>query len=274
MILNKNDKLTTRSIVLVQCDFKVSTKCKKVYKKTYRNVLKSRTLNNEKDRCQYCFNSSTKIGEQNYNFKYPKNESFFEKIDSEIKAYLLGWVAGDGCLKKDGLYLSVHKKDVEICELFLKHLSPQSKIKYRNYDNTANIVINSVQIVRDLCDHLQVDIGKKSDKITLPKMSDNLTWAFIRGLIDSDGTINTTDSKRTTPTCGYCSMSSTIKQQITDFCAKYDIDFYKSGFSIYCCGFNAINFMSAIYDNSSFSLSRKRSLYEYWKNWTPRKKKI
>lgn len=246
--------------------------------KTWQHRLTNIDAENKKKAtcavCGDCFNSLTKVGKQNFNFKYEKNESFFELIDSELKAYLLGWVAVDGCLKKDGFYLSVHRKDIEVCELFLKHLSPESKIKYRDYYNTANIIINSVQMVHDLCRHLQVNVGKKSHKIVLPDLSEELIWSFIRGLVDSDGTINSVTSKRTSPTCGYCSMSSTIKEQILTLCKKSDIYLYKSGFSIYCCGKNAIKFMSKLYDNSSYSLSRKKNLYNYWKTWIPRKKQV
>lgn len=251
--------------ILVECDFKVTKKCKGTYLKCYKNILIGRKTTNGKDRCIACFNSLTKTGKQNYNFKYVKNDSFFELIDSELKAYLLGWVAGDGCLKKDGLYLSVHKKDVEICELFLKHLSPESKIKYRNYDNTANIIVNSVQIVKDLCRHLKVDIGKKSDKIVLPDLSNELLWPFLRGVFDSDGSIHRIDSKAGRAECNYCSTSQMIREQIKKLCQEYGINCHISKFNVVWRRKQAITFLDKLYDNASFALSRKKELYKLWK---------
>jgi hypothetical protein len=257
--------------VLIECDFHTSPKCKGKYYKVYKNVLKCQANNGGKDRCNFCFNTLTKQGADNYNFKYVKDESFFENIDSELKAYLLGWVAGDGCIKKDGLYLSVHEKDVEIVDLFRNTISPNCRKFYRDYDHTVNIIINSVKIVASLCKHLKVDVGKKSHKISLPDISNELLIHFIRGLIDSDGWVSTltTTSITRSPQCNYCSMSDIIKSQIIDFCTLQEIKCCKSGFVIRWWGKHALKFLSMIYDNSNYRLSRKYELYKDWSSWVP-----
>ena len=70
MIISNKQKFRTDEKVLVECDFKISLKCKGVYFKIYKNILKCRENNEGKDRCQYCFNAITKSGKNNYNFKY------------------------------------------------------------------------------------------------------------------------------------------------------------------------------------------------------------
>jgi len=233
--------------VLIECDFKASPKCKGRYRKVYKNVVKCQANNNGKDCCQYCFNTLTKRGSNNYNFKYDKDESFFDNIDSELKSYLLGWVAGDGCIKKDGLYLSVHKKDVEIVDLFRNSISPNCRKFTREYDNTVNIIVNSV------------------------KISDDLLIYFIRGIMDSDGSINKIDSKNTSPGCNYCSMSEVIRHQIFDFCNRKEIKcgMCKSMPIIIWTGNNAIKFLDMIYKDSNFHLKRKYDLYKDWSSWVP-----
>jgi hypothetical protein len=257
--------------VLIECDFKASQKCKGRYTKVYKNAVKCQANNNGKDCCIYCFNTLTKQGTDNYNFKYEKDESFFDNIDSELKAYLLGWVAGDGHIKKDGLYLSVHKKDIEISNLFRDSIAPNCKQFFRDYDNTVNIRINSVKIVHSLCKALRVSVGKKSHKISLPDISDDLMIHFIRGLIDSDGSVSTltAKSKNRSPNCNYCSMSEIIKNQIVEFCKIKGITCSKTGHSVVWWGACAISFLSMIYDNSSYKLTRKYDLYIDWSSWVP-----
>ena len=45
------------------------------------------------------------------------NHSYFEIIDSEDKAYFLGFIYADGCLvtnKRSSLYIKIHTKDQHI----------------------------------------------------------------------------------------------------------------------------------------------------------------
>lgn len=48
--------------------------------------------------------------------KYSLNESYFEKIDSEEKAYFLGFLFSDGSVSKYSLNLSLAEVDKEILE--------------------------------------------------------------------------------------------------------------------------------------------------------------
>jgi len=267
MILTNKIKFNKEEKVLIQCDFNFSPKCKRTYYKIYKNVLDGRVNNNGMDRCIQCFNSMTKCGENNFNFKYHKNDSFFEIIDNELKAYLLGWVAGDGCLKKDGLYISVHPMDVAILELFRDTLCHDKKISYRKDDNTVNLIINSVKIMKDLCKHLKLkSYGKKSYDINFPDLNRELLISFIRGLIDSDGSIKSI-GKGTGPSCVYCSMSEKIKTQLIDFCSNENIKCVKSEHSVIFSGKNAMLFMDLIYNNSNYHLIRKKSMYKLWTTW-------
>lgn len=274
VLLDNRVFIRTDERILIECDFKISPKCKKQYLICFKNMIKVRKNNDGKDRCCFCFNSMTKTGNQNYNFKHIKNETFFEKIDSEIKAYLLGWVAGDGSLKKDGLYLEIHKLDYEIINLFRNFICPTATVLPPNLNNikrknTIKLIINCVKLVNDLCKALKIGIGKKSYKIVLPNLSDELMWHFIRGLYDSDGYICNITTKQTAPVCNIASMSDKIRNQIADFCLKYNIKSYISRTFIGFNGKNAINFMKMLYVNSNFSLTRKRCLYKIWNTWIP-----
>lgn len=271
MILTKEPKngFITTDKVLIRCDFNLSKKCKGTYIKNYRNVLKCKENNNGLDRCCYCFNTQTKSGQQNYNFKYDKISNYFSKIDSELKAYLLGWVAGDGSIKIDGLYFSIHPVDIEILFLIQKNISPDSPITYRQDDNTVNIKIHSVEIVDDLCKILKVKPGKKSHIISMPKINKKLIRHFLRGLFDSDGSIPDIFGLNTNPNINLSSTSFIIKKEISNLCNKLSINNCITETMIHFWGSNAIKFCDHLYLNSNFSLTRKRCLYKMWKTWIP-----
>jgi len=148
-------------------------------------------------------------------------------------------------------------------------LSPNCKQFMREYDNTVNIRINSVKIVNSLCSALKVNVGKKSYKISLPDISDELMIHFIRGLMDSDGSIEKINGIHTNPNCTYCSMSELIKNQIYEFCILHDIKCLLTGHVVAWCGSNANKFLELIYKNSNFHLKRKYDLYKKWSSWVP-----
>lgn len=275
MIIEIKEKYKKEERVLVECDFKSSPKCKNKYYKLYKNILIGRIYNNNKDRCQYCFNSLTKIGKQNYNFKYEKNENFFENIDNELKAYLLGWIAGDGSIKKDGLFFEISNIDFDILELFRLNLSPNNFCFNRKGDKGKNTIcwkIHSVKIVKDLLKHLKLkSYGKKCDKIKLPDLPQNLLWVFVRGLFDSDGSVISPLSKKTRPEASICSISKQMQIDIKNFCISQNIKFiFTEGYSsIIFGGQECLKFLDHLYNNASYYLVRKKALYVIWKTWRP-----
>lgn len=274
MIINSKPKYRTDEKVLIKCDFGTSPKCKGTFYKVFKNVLKCQANNNGKDMCCFCFNTLTKTGKNNYNYKYSKNEDYFHTIDTELKAYLLGWVAGDGCIKKDGLQLEIHKDDIEILHLFKIALSSNAPIRKHSVHNTVKLIINSVYIVKDLLHHLNLNkAGKKFDKITLPNIPDELQWHFIRGLVDSDGSVSN-PYKCTYPRISYCSMSSKIKEQILDFCKKYTIFARQSKYSIHWSGHDCLNLIAKIYGAANFFLKRKKKFADIHKTWVYREGNI
>lgn len=127
--------------------------------------------------------------------KYTLNESFFEKIDSEEKAYVLGFTYADGNNKTQGsgLMFTLSAEDAEILEKIKKALNSNAKIiitERMGYTlgNVAHIDFNSHKISKDL-----IDKGappNKTYKIVFPFfLSENLIPHFIRGYFDGDGCI-------------------------------------------------------------------------------------
>ena len=69
------------------------------------------------------------LGDKNPNYKYKKNENLFKNIDNEFKAYILGFIASDGCLYNNSITITIHKKDRDILEKIRNYISKDIPIK-------------------------------------------------------------------------------------------------------------------------------------------------
>lgn len=128
---------------------------------------------------------------------YKFNERYFDVIDDENKAYIMGLLYADGCNHYDRgcLALSLQDEDKHILDeinlllnnkkpLFFENLS----IKNANFHDQYRITLFS----RHLCDIMN-DYGvtpRKSLTLTFPSwLSVDLYRHFIRGYVDGDGSI-------------------------------------------------------------------------------------
>lgn len=114
------------------------------------------------------------------------NESVFNSIDTEEKAYWLGFLEADGYLSKDNsLRLELAEKDLEHLIKFCVFFNyPVSRITYRTDKNTYFININSIQLSKDL-----KKLNFKSEKHPLKNISKEYIKYYIRGFFDGDGSI-------------------------------------------------------------------------------------
>lgn len=136
--------------------------------------------------------------------KYKANEDYFEKIDTEEKAYWLGFIYADGSISNgtkqnsDSLCIVLHEKDFKHLEKFKKAIGFTGEVKhYKCYNNPysknpsfCRIKITSNKLVKDLIDkgclRNKSKILKYPSNNIVPKHLEN---HFIRGLIDGDGSI-------------------------------------------------------------------------------------
>jgi hypothetical protein len=197
-----------------------------------------------------------------------ENENFFKIIDSEEKAYFLGFICADGSIqnKRNKLSFTLKSIDVEILltlKALLKTTTPVTKRTH--FDKRNGTIINSVgtqiysrTIVEDL--HA-LGIGEdKSHQVRLPQINKNLIRHFLRGLFDGDGHIG-----------GQCSQISTREclNDIILFLKEFDIkpiNFWetinesKNVHKIYF-GKDRIKFLNLLYKDASIFLLRKYEIY-------------
>ena len=130
--------------------------------------------------------------------KYHYDEDFFSIIDTEEKAYWLGFIYADGCIceGKYDMQLEIGIKDREHLVKFA-HALGLSKDRVSERKSTCNgrkylsyrITVSSTKLCRDL---VQVGVTpRKSLTLTFPDwLSEELKPHFIRGYFDGDGCLN------------------------------------------------------------------------------------
>jgi len=252
---------------------KIKILCKVCGKEFYRKKSYVLKRNKHDLTCSYvCMGEYRKnkySGIDNPNKKYNFNRKFFKKIDTEIKAYILGWIASDGTLRSNGtIEIGLKNTDDYILEWIKNQICKDIEVKYRR--NLAFIRFNSKDMANDICSHLKIIPGKKSKIVRFPLLeNDNLSWCFLRGYFDGDGMVSNPHGKSSF-SCNIASNSFGMLCDIKNFC-KINCSIYEKSARIYFYGINALNFLNCLYGNSTFHLKRK---FEFYKIWYCRKNNI
>lgn len=207
-----------------------------------------------------------------------KNENFFECIDSEIKAYLLGFFVADGCVDSSAkrIKIGVAEQDIEIIKLFQQILAPSATITITNNQNGAKfrqrqcvIKISSTRLVNDL-GKLGIYSRKTFCPISIPSMSEELTWHFIRGYFDGDGNLWYKNRGYRVSRITFCNGDSKILEDIKSFIGHGTIKALptKSGNKFYHILYidnnkKVLQILRSMYNGATFKLSRKFEKFLY-----------
>lgn len=198
-------------------------------------------------------------------------EDIFEVINTEEKAYRLGFMYADGCVgNKDrtDIELSLAIKDLHHIEKFKEFLKRNGKILID--DIRCRISFKNKHIHKSL-----INLGcvpKKSLILTFPstdKVPKNLQRHFIRGYFDGDGCFCNTKKTFEISIIGtqdmlqnICEISNIDKHKI------YSINTKSSEVKRIVLGSkkDIENFLDFIYQKSNISLDRKYEKYINYKN--------
>lgn len=138
------------------------------------------------------------------------NDSYFETIDCEEKAYFIGYLLADGCItKSNGVYnqvqLHLAYKDYEIVEKLHEVTSCDNKI-YVNPTYTRCMFRSiSSKMVNDLAKYGITPNKTGQENPEFETIPNELIHHTIRGLIDGDGWICISDTLYGTKTSvGIC----------------------------------------------------------------------
>lgn len=131
------------------------------------------------------------------------NDDYFETIDTEEKAYFLGFMFADGCVtdgtkRQKRIIISIQSRDIEILTKFKKAINYSGDIKVRTRPNKpkhhkemANLDFCSEKMANDLID--KGCVPRKSLILKAPsfkQVPEHLVKHFIRGVFDGDGSIH------------------------------------------------------------------------------------
>lgn len=130
------------------------------------------------------------IRNKRYNSIYNVDVQYFDKINTEHKAYWLGMIISDGHVNKRNVSLCLSIKDEYHIKKFIYDMKSDAPIKY-NKDGNPYIIISSVEIARSLYEkglNNRKSYGFDFEKL-LTFIPNELENHFIRGLFDGDGCI-------------------------------------------------------------------------------------
>jgi deoxyuridine 5'-triphosphate nucleotidohydrolase len=260
---------------MVKCEFLASPKCRVEWITEERLVNETRANNAGRIICMFCSRQLKSTGRNNPNCIYRDvDDYFFERLDTEAKAYLLGWIASDGAIQNSQISIYVHRKDTHTLARLRDIVSPSLPLKHKKKD-LVGFTLNSTRIVEDVCRWLEIAPGKKDSAVGFPELGDErLRWAFVRGLFDGDGSISSVDAamKRKpkggwpSPRCTITSGSSRMREGVATF-AK--IPCYRGKNVLEWNGTNALDFLGKLYQSATISLARKHDRFLDWCSWVP-----
>lgn len=136
---------------------------------------------------------------------YTKDINFFKKIDTEQKAYILGFLASDGHVnsKNNNIKIVLNYQDFDILEKIAKEMQYNGPIRFKDVvtklpsgkqceSKICELIICNKELVNDL---LKIGLNDRKTydfNFDFSLIPQNLQRHFLRGYFDGDGTCNIT----------------------------------------------------------------------------------
>ena len=212
--------------------------------------------------------------------KYPIVEDFFDKINTEEKAYFLGFLYADGYNNTDrnSVNLSLKEDDKEILEILNNLLQPNKPLQYveiktTNSSNQYRLVIANKHISQKL---VELGCGKaKTHNLKFPteeQVPSHLIRHFIRGYFDGDGSVSG-DKQKQFCLVGTIDFLLPLQQILIE-----ELGFSETKLeqrhkdrdnnirSLRYCGINqCITFRDWLYKDATIYLERKKKIFDSYK---------
>ena len=118
-------------------------------------------------------------------------EDYFERVDTQEKAYYLGLITTDGCVfwknrKSAFLSIELKKKDGYILEQFMRTIGCNRKLVYSQRSDTLTATVTSTKMVRDLEKYAIHPRSSLTQQFWTDVPSEYLA-SYLRGVVDGDG---------------------------------------------------------------------------------------
>jgi hypothetical protein len=260
----------SRKMVIVYCDFEASSECLGAVERKYNGVNNNMDRNNGKYICSKCSYKLRYINRETMHYKYKTlDDNLLFNINTDEKAYLLGWIASDGWFNKNQVHIAVKNSDVTVLETLRDIVCKELPIKDINKKTMKTFAICSKDISEDAQRYLglafPLESYKKSHIVCFPNLQPELVWYFVRGLMEGDGCICIEKKKYL-----FVSIASYSINMRLGLCKLSDKE------NIKCCharlyvgwyGKNAARFLEKVYNNNrqDLVLTRKYKRYTLFK---------
>jgi hypothetical protein len=215
--------------------------------------------------------------------KFNLEENFFDIIDTQEKAYFLGFLYADGCnlLHRNRISIGLHEKDYELLKRLNDLILSGNDIKIVKQKNVKGHYIND-KFCRNSGNSIYLHINSKymSQKLNslgmIPRKSSIVLFPtcvpsylmnhFIRGYFDGDGSLITNKRqngfsiKIASSKCFCESMLNVIREHTG---VKFGLYNEKDTYSVIILGgiYSSKLFCDWIYKNSSIHMKRKYEKY-------------
>lgn len=212
------------------------------------------------------------------------NQDFFEKIDTEEKAYWLGFIYADGCVyqstdkKSYRLQINLKLEDIDLLIKFQESIGSNYKIQEKKIGNAfaCLLKVNSTKMCNDLMN--KGANPRKSLNLTFPSekiVPKSLQHHFIRGYFDGDGSIYKVKGKEHF-IVDICSNESFLFEMEKILLSKGLENFtygkHRNSVAISlktAKDINVIKLYKYMYDNATIYLERKKERFEEFKQVCP-----
>lgn len=212
--------------------------------------------------------------------KYDIDENYFSTIDTQNKAYFLGFMYADGNVSKDEntVQICLQDRDLHILESFKRELKCTDRPLYLDKRNEKNVKHRNMYCLAVKSDKLHNDLCKlgviphKTHVITYPNfLSYDMHRHFIRGVMDGDGCIHATrlhteKELRSVDICGTydfcCELKKIIENNLDIHCSIILTNKTSNVYKTVISGLNqCVKFLDWIYEDAELYLYRKYELY-------------
>ena len=208
------------------------------------------------------------------NRKYTLDEHYFDVIDTQEKAYILGLLYADGNISKNTIQIRLQERDKHILEDINKLLGSNRELRFIDYHNKyTSHGLNrqdqyGLEIVNKYMSTRLKELGvveRKSLILEYPDwLPDELFKHFIRGYMDGDGTIyNTRYTTSFVSTHKFC---ESVQDKIFKL-LHIKSGIYQDKRKSHCYSLNIKNykdskaFLDYIYQDATIYLQRKYDIY-------------
>lgn len=205
------------------------------------------------------------------NKRKPKlNEHFFDVIDTEEKAYILGFLSADGYVDGNGrsLCLNLNSKDIDILYKIKNAMNCENPITKSTTKNCCRLNMSSKYLVETISRYGIVQ--NKSRTLPFPKLEKEMYRHYFRGYCDGDGCVH---KRQVTIIIGSEFFYNGFVKYLQDsFNMKISASPVKGYFRVLLSR-KDLDIVMWMYDGAKIYLDRKyKSYIENWKSYAEKRR--